>query len=278
MANFEELFFTEQDNQKQSEPRNNILDIATRRISQNPENFKTYLTLQSRFPFLSVSNNLRIMMKNPNATEIGNEKYWGRQGAIVRSSEKHNPIIIKDSARNRFNKDGELEQRFYSSEVFDISQTDKKIPAKEPIEPVKALAKLLQSSPYRCEIIDELPKGMLAQYDNENKFIKVLKVDKSKFPELYQALSKEIAFAALDTGEAFDRQQLDFQAACMSFMICQENGINTDSFKFHKMPEVFKNGTEKEIRDFLKPMRDTYEDTIKRMAQNRGNRERHEAR
>ena len=100
-----------------------------------------------------------------------------------------------------------------------------------------------------------------------------------RITELYQALSKKIAFAALDTGKPFDRGQLDFQASCISFMLCQENGVNTDHFKFKKMPEVFKTGTEKEIRDFLKPMRDTYEDTKKRMEPNRGAKRRsHEAR
>ena len=274
MASFEDIFQITQDNGTQNRPRNNILDTATRRISQNIQDFKTYLTLQSRFPFLSVSNNLRIMMKNPNATEIGNEKYWRRQGAIVRSSEKHNPIIIKDPAKERFNRDGELEQRFYNSEVYDISQTDKPIPPKEPVEPAAALSRLIQAFPYHIEVIDELPKGMLAQYDHENRFIKALVTDPSHFTELYQALSKEIAFAALDTGEPFDRGQLDFQASCISFMLCQENGVNTDHIKFKKMPEVFKTGTEKEIRDFLKPMRDTYEDTKKRMEQNRGAKKR----
>ena len=46
------------------------------------------------------------------------------------------------------------------------------------------------------------------------------------------------------------------------------------NFKFKKMPEVFKTGTEKEIRDFLKPIRDTYEDTKKRMESNRGEKRR----
>ncbi len=274
MASFDDIFTTTQDGQAQSRPRNNILDTATRRISQNLEDFKTYLTLQSRFPFLSVSNSLRVMMKNPNATEIGDEKYWKRQGAIVRSSEKHNSIMIKEPAKNRFNRDGELEQRFYNSEVYDISQTDKLIPPKEPVVPAAALSRLIQSSPYHIEPIDELPKGMLAQYDNENGFIKVLATDPNHFTELYQALSKEIAFAALDTGDTFDRAQLDFQASCISFMLCQENGVNTDNFKFRKMPEVFKTGTEKEIRDFLKPIRDTYEDTKKRMEPNRGEKRR----
>ena len=273
MASFDDLFTTAQDGQAHDRPRNNILDTATRCI-KNIEDFKTYLTLQSRFPFLSVSNSLRVMMKNPNATEIGNEKYWRRQGAIVRSSEKHKPIVIKDPAKERFNRDGELEQRFYNSEVFDISQTDKPITSKEPAKPAAALSKLIQTSPYQCVKVDELPKGMLAQYDNENGFIKVLATDPSHFTELYQALSKEIAFAALDIGDTFDRAQLDFQANCISFMLCQENGVSTDNFKFKKMPEVFKTGTEKEIRDFLKPIRDTYEDTKKRMESNRGEKRR----
>lgn len=274
MASFDDLLIVPQDGQTQDRPRNNVLDTATRRISQNIEDFKAYLTLQSRFPFLSVSNNLRIMMKNPNATEIGNQKYWRKQGVIVRSSEKHNPIVIKDPAKERYNRDGELEQRFYNSEVFDISQTDKTIMPKQPAEPAAALSKLLRNSPYHIEPIDELPKGILAQYDNENRFIKALVTDPAHFTELYQALSKEIAFAALDTGDTFDRAQLDFQASCISFMLCEENGVNTDNFKFKKMPEVFKTGTEKEIRDFLKPIRDTYEDTKKRMEPNKGEKRR----
>ena len=82
-------------------------------VSRYPRAFDRY----------SARNALLIHDKCPGAKQIGNYRYWEKQGVEILKTEKNNPIIILEPGNTYRRKDGTMGQNYYAKEVYDISQT-----------------------------------------------------------------------------------------------------------------------------------------------------------
>lgn len=123
---------------------------------------------------------------------------------------------------------------------------------------------LLNNAPVPINIGDNLPENVGAEYNPDNKGIRVRQGMNSA--DIFRALSEEIAHANMDKGN-YNRESNIFVAYCVSYILCKRNGIDVSSFNFDKLPSSFNSMDVKDIRAELSKIRDTANDISSNMAQ-----------
>ena len=84
-------------------------------------------------------------------------------------------------------------------------------------------------------------------------------------PDIFRALSQELAHAHMDRGE-YNRADCAFTAYCVSYMLCKRNSIAVDTFRFDRLPEAFKEMDAQGIRAELGKIRDVANEISRDMA------------
>jgi hypothetical protein len=93
---------------------------------QDPEGFRAYLDVQSRFHHYSPNNAALILMQRPDATRVAGYNDWLRMHRYVRRGEKAIKIIVPRFLRTIDEDAGEESRHvfFGVGNVFDVSSTD----------------------------------------------------------------------------------------------------------------------------------------------------------
>lgn len=226
-----------------------MIDDAAQNLT-SVDKLNQYLDVQSRFDRYSVSNALLVTAQMPQATKLLDSGRWKKNGVFIKKGEKG--IMILEPGESFKRSDGSTGVQYNVKKVFDISQTNAKRRETTKKEPdYKKLVKaLVKTSPVPMKISEEIPEGMNASYNPENKVIFVRQGLEGA--DVFRALSVEIAFAKTDQG-SFSRKDNAFQAYCVSYMVCRRSGIEPPAGK----PMQPFNGKEaKEIRSELGKIRD----------------------
>jgi hypothetical protein len=221
-----------------------------------PEKLKEYLDIQSRFDLYRPGNILLIQAQMPTATRLKSYEEWQKMGVGVRKNPQSCNIL--KSGKQYTRADGSIGQFTDIKKVFDISQTyNAPKPKQYPRPEGRALLKALMSkSPVTAQAADNLPDGVGAYYDPQNKVIFVR--SGMDAPDIFRCLSNELAVAELarSMGEDFTRDKAAFAAYCASYVLCRENGVDVSSFSFENAPQEFSGKEAKDIRADLGNIRD----------------------
>jgi hypothetical protein len=116
--------------QGEHDPRSAILGRLEASVEaiQTSEDFRNYLSFQSRFHHYSFGNTLLILSQRPDATRVAGFRKWQAMDRFVMKGEKAIKIFVpmtkKTGEVNPETGDEEKRQFFGIGNVFDVSQTD----------------------------------------------------------------------------------------------------------------------------------------------------------
>lgn len=240
------------------------IDAATESVTQKSDTFQQYLDIQSRFVRYSVSNALLILTQRPEATRIADFDTWKEQGVYIRRKETGFYILEPGEEYRREN--GSTGISYNPKKMFDIAQTTSGQKQEQPTHPddrmrIKAL---MDRSPVPIGIGDALPSETHALYQPDTRNI-VIRCGMDA-DDIFRALAQELSHAELDRGDGrYSRSEFGFHAYCASYMLCKQFGVDTASFRFHRVPEKLKDMESQQVRAELTVMKDTAHDIALRM-------------
>lgn len=241
-----------------------LLDTATREIMKDGEKFKDYLNTQSRFDKYSVSNIVLISNQMPAAVRLADFDTWKDSDVSISKGAKG--ITILEPGNEFTREDGTTGFSINVKKVFDISQTSEAENYSEPRKANQRLAMkgLIASTPYDIRMTNNLPEVM-ALFMPEDKAIYIrqgLEQD-----DAFRSLANEIAVARLDK-DGIDRNDVGFTAYCVSYILCEKYGFDTDSFNFDAIEKHFEGVEPKDARSQLDKVRDMANEISQEMNRN----------
>ena len=230
-----------------------MLDAATEEAVANPETFRDYLLIQSRFGKYSVSNALLISYQNNEATYLADFETWKEKGVFVQKGERG--ITLLEPGNEFTREDGTTGFSINVKKVFDISQTnsERNYSRRTPDER-RVLKALISSSPCDIRMTNELDGNVCARYVPKDDAIYIRQGLDGE--DIFRSLSQEIVIANF-AKNGVAREDCVFTAYCATYVLCERNGFDTGDFDFEKVPEMFKDAEPKEIRGQLDKIRDS---------------------
>ena len=230
-----------------------MLDNATVEAVANPETFRDYLLIQSRFGKYSVSNALLISYQNNEATYLADFETWKEKGVFVQKGERG--ITLLEPGNEFTREDGTTGFSINVKKVFDISQTnsERNYSRRTPDER-RVLKALISSSPCDIRMTNELDGNVCARYMPKDDAIYIRQGLDGE--DIFRSLSQEIVIANF-AKNGVAREDCVFTAYCATYVLCERNGFDTGDFDFEKVPEMFKDAEPKEIRGQLDKIRDS---------------------
>lgn len=267
---------------KQAERDNvyGLIDETTEKMQGNGEMFQVYLDIQARFDRYSVNNAILIFAQEPNATgPLKTFDDWKDEKVNIKRGET--AISLLEPGKEYARDDGGTGVSYNVKKVFDITQTNsKQRPTPNIVRDERLLLKsLISYAPCQMKISDNLPENLNAIYNPDSKTIFVRQGMDA--PDIFRALSAELAHAHMDKGESYKRSENVNAAFCVSYMLCERYGVPTDAFDFNRMPEQYSKMDSQDFRKELAKIRDVAGDISHSMsrtldAQERGKKERTE--
>ena len=230
-----------------------MLDAATEEAVANPETFRDYLLIQSRFGKYSVSNALLISYQNNEATYLADFETWKEKGVFVQKGER--AITLLEPGNEFTREDGTTGFSINVKKVFDISQTnsERNYSRRTPDER-RVLKALISSSPCDIRMTNELDGNVCARYVPKDDAIYIRQGLDGE--DIFRSLSQEIVIANF-AKNGVAREDCVFTAYCATYVLCERNGFDTGDFDFEKVPEMFKDAEPKAIRGQLDKIRDS---------------------
>jgi hypothetical protein len=230
-----------------------MLDKATEEAVANPETFRDYLLIQSRFGKYSVSNALLISYQNNEATYLADFETWKEKGVFVQKGERG--ITLLEPGNEFTREDGTTGFSINVKKVFDISQTnsERSYSRRTPDER-RVLKALISSSPCDIRMTNELDGNVCARYVPKDDAIYIRQGLDGE--DIFRSLSQEIVIANF-AKNGVAREDCVFTAYCATYVLCERNGFDTGDFDFEKVPEMFKDAEPKSIRGQLDKIRDS---------------------
>ena len=230
-----------------------MLDNATEEAVANPETFRDYLLIQSRFGKYSVSNALLISYQNNEATYLADFETWKEKGVFVQKGERG--ITLLEPGNEFTREDGTTGFSINVKKVFDISQTnsERNYSRRTPDER-RVLKALISSSPCDIRMTNELDGNVCARYVPKDDAIYIRQGLDGE--DIFRSLSQEIVIANF-AKNGVAREDCVFTAYCATYVLCERNGFDTGDFDFEKVPEMFKDAEPKAIRGQLDKIRDS---------------------
>lgn len=253
--------------QKQRKEAYDTLDNIFNAFSEGKGDVQGYLDTHGRFDRYSARNALLIHSKCPEATQIGDFKYWEKQGAEILKTEKRNPIVILEPGKAYRRDDGTMGQNYYAKEVYDISQTSARgqEQPKVSLDERLLLKALIHKPPVPIQGTDQFPDDRRgAMYDPEQNAIFVKKGMDA--PDIFRCVSLELAKAELAAMGGQAREDSGYGAYCVSYMLCKKYGVDTQSYDTSRLNEIFMGQDPEEIKGALKEMENAMGSINSRMA------------
>ena len=240
-----------------------LIDRAAEDAAKDGGVFQGYLDVQSRFDRYSVGNALLITIQMPEATRLADYNGWKDNNVYVKKGATG--ITILEPGDEYTREDGSVGVWYNAKKVFDISQTNSRQQAAPAVshDPRLLLKALINNAPCKISISENLPENVYAAYQPQDKVILIRQGMDA--PDIFRALSQELAHAHMDRGE-YNRADCAFTAYCVSYMLCKRNSIAVDTFRFDRLPEAFKEMDAQGIRAELGKIRDVANEISRDMA------------
>lgn len=232
---------------------NTLVDTTTQRIAVNGELFQTYLDLQSRISRYSVKNAILVTAQRPGATRLAAFADWQRDGISINKGEKGISILVPKGQYSRGN--GSKGTRYIVGKVFDISQTSAmSVERPAAYEDRKLLTAMVRSSPCPIEIRNDMNGNVAARYHPDDGKIYVHQgLDAGT---IFRSVTQEMGIASY-AKKGRQRSECEFEAYCISYMLCRRFGVSTADYRFEKLPSGLGDLSVKAFHSKLYGIRDT---------------------
>jgi len=239
--------------QEQRKEIYNLIDSTTEQMVTDGELFQTYLDVQSRFDRYSVKNAILVTAQRPDAEKLASFDDWSADGVSINKGEKSISILIPDKEYHR--SDGSKGTNFLVGKVFDISQTSARSTQKTVSHDHRRLLEaLVQASPCPIQIRNDMPADTAARFSPDDWMIGVRQgLDAHT---IFRSVAQEISVAYYAKNK-IPRSNCEFDAYCISYILCKRNGIPTTNYRFDRLPENLSEMKPKDIQNQLKRIRDT---------------------
>ena len=229
----------------------------------NTEEYKKALQFFSKFHQYSMNNSILIAMQMPDASVVGSFQHWKTVGAKVKKGSKAIKILCPVKYNYEVeNEDGTIEQKsgmtFRLGNVFDISQTDAKVPS---------LTKELKGNNSE---INTLIQKIISSYDKkividaalnkkkENGYYSLLEDDihiKENLDDCHKlkTIIHEMAHSILHTidEKKYTRNECEVQAESVAYVTCNYLGIDSSNYSFGYIAGWSTGKTIKELKSSL---------------------------
>lgn len=235
-----------------------MIDTALDEISQGQGDVPGYLDIQARFDRYSARNVLLVQKQRPTATRLGDKKYWREQGVAVLRAELRKPVIILEAGREYTRDDGSVGQYYNAKEVYDISQTT----GRDQVQPQVSvdgrllLKALISRSPAPIQVVDTLPDGRGAVFNQEQGAIQVRRgMDAAN---IFRSVSLELCHVDLKLQTVgYSRSEDGYKAYCASYLLCKKYGIDVRSYDLSGIQGVLAGKELREIAGELSDIKET---------------------
>ena len=241
-----------------------LADVTAERAAASPETYATYLNVQARFNRYSVNNALLIAAQMPDATKLATFDEWRESNVQIKSGAK--AIMLLTPGKEFERDDGTVGANFNVKKVFDISQTHAVQQQTEVHRDQRLVMKALVSNPpCRLEVNDaKVPANAAAIYSSADKTLYVR--HGLSFDDMFRALARELAFAHLDKGGDYSRNNSEFAAKSIAHLVCARNHLVPESVS---VPASYSNQEARalkaqlgQIRDVANTMHNTMENML----------------
>lgn len=246
-----------------------LAETMAQKIAHSGAQLKAYLDTQVNFPHHTPNNILLIMEQRPNATQIGDYKYWKNKHVFIRNEEKDNPILILEPG-DKYTRDDHTVGTYYNAKKnYDITQTTAKYHnhQKRNYDMNELIQSIAKNSPVQFEYVEAeaLPQGSGALYDPNTDTIKMRK-GMEDGTVIFQCITVEMGHAMLSHGNPqYDRSEHALTAFASSYMLCRKYGVDTKAYGFELMNEIFPDMESNQIKKELYDMKKTFNDISLRL-------------
>lgn len=211
------------------------VDATAEAVFKDGASMQAFLDFTADCTPQSTRNLLILFEQNPAIRHPRTFDKWKEAGrSVISGASGYTFFIEQDYTR----EDGTAATGYTLAKAFDISQTRGPQPAPEAThEPEELLAALIESSPARLELSDQLPDRVQAQYVPRQRTIFVR--NNMDAATAFCAISREQAHASYDTvGRGYTRQAFAAQSYCAAYIAAKKFGIDTSAFRFDKVCEI----------------------------------------
>ena len=259
------------------------------------QKYKDYLKVMSRFHGYSYNNTMLILLQKPDARLLAGYKTWQGMERNVKKGEhgisilapskkrftKYMDKIDKDTRKPVLDQDGnpvkvpkEIEYlTFYSTTIFDISQTEGKplpVMAEELNGQVTDYGIIMDSlketapAPIRFESWEESKKGYFSPLLNEI----VIKSGMSELQTVKTGIH-ETAHSILHSGtnNLKDSATMETEAESIAFIVCCHLGLDTSSYSFPYLATWSSSKELPELKSSLSTIQKTAHSLIEKLDQ-----------
>lgn len=211
------------------------VDATAEAVFKDGASMQAFLDFTAACTPQSTRNLLILYEQDPEIRHPRTFAKWKEAGRSVVSGETGYTFFAE---QNYTREDGTAATGYMLTKAFDISQTRGPQPAPEiHHESEELLAALIEQSPVRLELSDQLPDKVQAQYVPRQHTIFVR--NNMDAATAFCAIAREQAHASYDTvGRSYTRQTFAAQSYCAAYIAAKKFGIDTSAFRFDKVCEI----------------------------------------
>ena len=230
-----------------------LMDETAERMATDGDTFRACLDVMARFDRYSVGNILLITGQMPEATKLADFDTWKQARCFIKKGE--NGIMLLEPGEEFRREDGSMGVNYNVKRLFDISQTTSRQQAVPTISyDMRLLLKALsRHAPCTLEISEQVPDGVGAVYDPAAK--KILMRQGMDGADIFRSLTQELAHAYFDKGN-YNRNDHAFAGYCVAYTLCKRYGVDTQYFRFDKLPAAMEDMDAKAVRSEVSKIRD----------------------
>lgn len=212
---------------------------------QKSDEYLNFIKFVSGFHNYSWSNRLLIWAQMPEATLVSGFKAWNKKGRHIKKGEKGITIFAPCTKKvEKTNELGEKEVKtvctgkFFTTTVFDVSQTDGKEIPEMNIPTLKG--KVKNFNKMIKGIKNALPKGFSFTIDDKedckekgycNNYSKEIVVHQNPEEQMFKTAVHEAGHSLMehDTRQ-ISREQKECEAESVAFIVCNHFGYDTSDY------------------------------------------------
>lgn len=224
------------------------VDGQAEAVFKDSASMQAFLDFTAQCTPQSTRNLLILYEQNPEIRHPRTFEKWKEAGRSVITGAVGYTFYAD---QNYQREDGTTASGYKLTKAFDITQTRGPQPAAEATHaPEELLAALIEQSPVRLQLSDDLPDQVQGQYVPSQHTIFVR--NNMDAATAFCVIAREQAHASYDTvGRGYTRQAFAAKSYCAAYITAKRFGIDTASFRFDKVCEAGMGLTAPEKRSFL---------------------------
>lgn len=229
-----------------------LIDNTCAEMVAGGDAFRQYLEVQGRFDRYSVNNAILVSAQMSEATSLKDRTAWKQSRVYVNKDAQ--PVTILEPSKEYTRDDGTKAVSYNAKAVYDISQTSAKDrqPPQEQKEMRELVSAMIDASPVGFQPVDDLE--LPAFYDGTQQTIFIRTGLNEE--QLFVSMAKEVAAAVYDFKHNESRDDSDFKAFCVAYMVSSRYGVDTKGFRFDKLPKEYEGMDAQALKGELGKVRD----------------------